>query len=491
MNSIKLKAQAKKLKYYNKNQDVSSDESAGELTSEDEELVSSNYVNRIYNNRYLCIKYLGRGTFSRVWLVLDIIENKFYAMKTIFPKYVEESQHEIEVNKKLKLIKPNYILVMEDSFFDSKRNELCIITKLLGKSVNDLLIFDDDNESIDLEKESIVLEKESVEDEHVHEDEDENEDEDETNNVSEIPDNFRSPSLRLLKKFIRDVSAGLCELHSNNMVHTDLKFENVLIDILSDNLKEIMNKVNELNLCNKYNELLTKNTPENYNELDKVKKKKLKRKIKDKIIKTLETYLKENNCLKFDNQESNQEKTQTIYDLENLNFDTFKFIVIDLGNVEYIDDRVQDEIMMRNYRPPENIISDYYDCKADMWTLGCLAYEFITNNYLFEVSRKRNSIDRDRYHLHKMYEYLGKMPKDMSLNSDFSKDLFDKKGNILKRKKCDFTDIEELLLDESTYEENEITEICNFLKKLLVYEPKLRLSSKQCYDNLWLKSLTL
>ena len=151
MNSIKLKAQAKKIKYYNKNEPDSSDESAGELTSEDEELVSNDYVNKIYNNKYLCIKYLGRGTFSRVWLVLDIIENKFYAMKTIFPKYVDDSQHEIQVNKKLQEIRPNYVLVMEDSFLDSKRNELCIITKLLGKSVNELLIFDDDNESIDLE----------------------------------------------------------------------------------------------------------------------------------------------------------------------------------------------------------------------------------------------------------------------------------------------------------------------------------------------------
>ena len=53
-----------------------------------------------------------------------------------------------------------------------------------------------------------------------------------------------------------------------------------------------------------------------------------------------------------------------------------------------------------------------------------------------------------------------------------------------------FTDIEELLLEESTYEENEITEICNFLKKLLVYNPKLRLSSKQCYDDSWLKNLS-
>ena len=57
-----------------------------------------------------------------------------------------------------------------------------------------------------------------------------------------------------------------------------------------------------------------------------------------------------------------------------MNFNNFKFIIIDLGNVEYIDDRVQDEIMIRNYRPPENIISEYYDYKADMW---CLIISFL------------------------------------------------------------------------------------------------------------------
>jgi serine/threonine-protein kinase SRPK3 len=476
MNILKLKAHAKKKKYFDTNDVSSSDDSDGELTEEDEELVSVDYVNRIYNNRYLCIKYLGRGTFSRVWLVLDIIDNKYYAMKTIFPKYVEESHHEIEVHKKLQPIKPNNVLVMEDSFLDNKRNELCLITKLLGKSVNELLMFEGDNQANDNESNPDI-------------DTESNPDIDNDNLSEKLNDvQFRSPSLRLLKKFIRDVSSGLCELHSRNMVHTDLKFENVLIDIISDNLNKIISHVNALELCNKYHELMKENTPNNYDDLDKAKKKKVKRKIKDKTMKMMENLLKENNCLNFDTINF-VENNQNIYDLENLNFDTFKFIVIDLGNVEYINDRVQDEIMMRNYRPPENIISEYYDCKADIWNLGCLVYEFITNNFLFEVSRKRNSIDRDRYHLHKMYEYLGKMPKEMTLNCDFSKDLFDKKGNILKKKNYDFTDIEELLLDESTYEENEITEVCNFLKKLLVYNPNIRLSSKQCYENEWLKSL--
>ena len=122
MNALKLKAQAKKEKYFNKNKnnEDSSDDSDGELTDENEEEVSIDYVNRIYNNKYLCIKYLGRGTFSRVWLVLDLLENKYFAMKTIFSKYIEDSKHEVEVNKKLQSINPNYVLVMQDSFLDTK-----------------------------------------------------------------------------------------------------------------------------------------------------------------------------------------------------------------------------------------------------------------------------------------------------------------------------------------------------------------------------------
>ena len=199
----------------------------------------------------------------------------------------------------------------------------------------------------------------------------------------------------------------------------------------------------------------------------------------------MENFLKENKSLEFSNID--ESKTINIYDIENLNFNTFKFVIIDLGNVEYIDDRVQDEIMMRSYRPPENIISDFYDCKSDMWSLGCLVYELITNKYLFEVSRRKNSIDRDRCHLHMMYEYLGKMPKSIYSSCDFSKDLFDNKGNIIKNKICEFTNLEKLFEDESTYSDYEIKEISIFLRKLLVYNHNQRLSSKDCYENIWLK----
>ena len=77
MNGLKLKAKAKKQKYFNQINDDTTDDSCGELTDEDEVEITNNYIYKIYNNKYLCIKYLGRGTFSRVWLVLDIFSNNF------------------------------------------------------------------------------------------------------------------------------------------------------------------------------------------------------------------------------------------------------------------------------------------------------------------------------------------------------------------------------------------------------------------------------
>ena len=64
-----LKALAKKKMYF-KNQ-PKSDHSDDSLTSDDEEEVSKDMLYTIYNNRYIVIKYLGRGTFCRTWLCYD------------------------------------------------------------------------------------------------------------------------------------------------------------------------------------------------------------------------------------------------------------------------------------------------------------------------------------------------------------------------------------------------------------------------------------
>ena len=102
------------------------------------------------------------------------------------------------------------------------------------------------------------------------------------------------------------------------------------------------------------------------------------------------------------------------FDIENLDLK-----IIDFGNAEHIDKRTQDEIMIRNYRP-KNIMNEYYDEKADVWSVGCIIYELFTGDYLSDINKNQKTIEKDREHLHQMFEILGKIPKNLALDCDFT-----------------------------------------------------------------------
>ena len=69
----------------------------------------------------------------------------------------------------------------------------------------------------------------------------------------------------------------------------------------------------------------------------------------------------------------------TDFDLSNL---TVK--LVDFGNGEFGENLIQEEIGLRSYRCPENIMNEHYDTKSDIWVVGCIAYELITGEYLLE-----------------------------------------------------------------------------------------------------------
>ena len=47
-------------------------------------------IGKLINDKYLVIKYIGKGTYSKVWCVLDIINNKYFALKIQDDKYLSK-----------------------------------------------------------------------------------------------------------------------------------------------------------------------------------------------------------------------------------------------------------------------------------------------------------------------------------------------------------------------------------------------------------------
>lgn len=477
MNALLSKAASKKQKWLqsNNNDDEIESDSQDSLSSDDEFDVSRDVVYSLYNNRYIPIKYLGRGTFSRVWLTYDIMDNRLCGMKVIFKKYSEDAKDEIKRNQKISSeldFSSDIRLSQMFDFFEIKSGETCLIYELLGVSIIDILNFYDDM----------------------------------------IP-------LHIVKKITKDVLLGLNSLHEIRIIHTDLKAENILTNIYKRGTlfyKDIFETKH--NFKSVYNKILEEVLPKNLSQMDKYKKKKVKRTCRARAGKRLAEHIKqivtqyvETESSKF--YETHQRET----DIEDLNLDldleddeedkmyTFKDYqneltistedlenqirvkLIDFGNCEFFDDKIQDEVSIRCYRPPENYMNSYYNEKADIWSLGCLIFEFLTGDYLFDIDMVDDATERDRLYLAEMFTILGKIPKKMCVECEYSKDLFDKKGRI---KKIDIPDTEHtsisaILVDEYNYQVETANEIEEVLMKFLNYRVNHRVSANEALSMNW------
>jgi serine/threonine-protein kinase SRPK3 len=431
MHRLVLKAQ--------KNKNYEPEDSDDSLTSDDENEVSEGFVGRIFGNSYLCIKYLGKGTFSKVWMVCNLKNGDLFAMKTQLPEFIEDTEHEIGILNKINHIynKDSRVGKLYESFKESFYGETyyCLIMELLGESISNIYdVFEDDL----------------------------------------IP-------LDVIRRILKDLLLGVNEFHIKRIIHTDLKMENILITQLGRSKRELIKWFEGLNSQEFIENRINQNLPENFSELNKVKKKSVKRKVRDRAFRSFSNYfldeLNKYNQIETDYEEYTRE------DLDRVNVK-----IVDFGNAEVEGDLNQEVISLRIYRPPENLMTSYYNTKTDIWTLGCIAYEFFTGDPLFEIKRLRNSIERDRCHISEMFKYLGKMPKSLCINCEFSKDLFDHKGRILKNRDIEEEDIKEIL-KVLEYSEDDCFLIESLLRDFLEYDVRIRKGGSQILNHLFFKNL--
>ena len=455
-----LKAQAKKQKYLKRIEKIRKEEdSDGYLSSDNEEEVSDSMVSKVLENQFFIVKYLGKGSFSKTWMVYDFLDDRFLALKIFEDKYDKEYNLELENFRRFKGEHHENVI----NFYG------CVECNLEGKYIRGLLL-ELLGDNID-----VLLKEEYDED----------------------------ISIDLVKGITRDILKGLDFIHSHRLVHNDMKFDNVLISKPNDKILEYIEKIKSLNIHQYYEQQINELTPQEIQMLDRKKRKMVKRKIKEKANKeTIKKFrndiIKINNSslenLKLniqeidegedkDEEEPKKEENivKTNYNLENLSVK-----IIDLGNAEIIGKMDSDEILARSYRPPENIINSYYDNKADIWVVGCMLYELFNGNSLFDLSDfKGKSIEKDRFHMALMFDVLGKIPKDMAMDCEFSEDIFDNKGRVIKNKGIETRDIKSELCERIKLETEECDEIYNLLTRILDYNPRTRPTCKEILESEW------
>ena len=366
-------------------------------------------IGNLYESRYRIVYKLGFGYFSTVWLAHDHVENNFKALKInkSSRSFRQAALDEIDILTKIK--KDNNCIHLYDNFeIEGKHGlHITLVTPVYGVSL------------------AHVLDK-----------------------GDKLP-------LDITKKCTIEILKGLIYLHDKiNIVHSDLKPDNILINEPSKSLVKLMEGYSPVKpgegplLLNK-----------NYRTLSKNQKKKFTKQAK-KGYKVPYT-----DKLQPDSRRILLDKITNL-------------TLIDFGTSCLTSDLQNYSVGTRNYRAPECILGETATIYSDMWALGCIIFEMLTNHYLFDPegadsNDSDSGYDTDEAHLVDIEERIGPVPKMGSWNEYYKSN-----GKL----KCldgelETTNLNEILIKECNIKEDEAFIIENILKIILIPTPKKRITA--------------
>jgi serine/threonine-protein kinase SRPK3 len=193
-------------------------------------------------------------------------------------------------------------------------------------------------------------------------------------------------------------------------------------------------------------------------------KKKIKKIAKEELKQILQEHIN-NICI-----ESSEEKE--IDDIDNISI-----VIADFGTIYKKSELENDtEIQTRYYRSPEVILQCWCDEKCDIWSTGCMIYELLTGEILFDPGKDKQH-DRDFHHIFWIYETIGPMAEWMKKKCPNRAKYFKKNGDLIV-KMPELWNLSDILKEsEKDINNPQIGLVKNLIDKMLIIDPKNRLTA--------------
>ncbi|KNE59420.1 CMGC/SRPK protein kinase [Allomyces macrogynus ATCC 38327] len=157
----------------------------------------------------------------------------------------------------------------------------------------------------------------------------------------------------------------------------------------------------------------------------------------------------------------------------------------DLGNGCWVDHHFTNDIQTRQYRCPEVILGASWGPSADMWSMGCLIFELITGDYLFDPqSGERFSKDDD--HIAQIVELLGPFPRHLALRGKYSSELFNRRGELRNIHRLKMWPLTSVLVEKYAFSRTEADRLANFLLPMIDLYPDRRATPAASLRSPWL-----
>jgi len=401
----------------------SESESDTDTDNQDEE--TYNFTGDFLNNQYIVLNKIGSGGCSSIWLSYNYIDSTFYILKIQFGDDLDDGVFENKVLVKCK--HPNIINICEN-FIIKINNEkrICLVLEVLGESLCSLL-------------------------DHKYK---------------------NGLSLNIIKKISRQLLSAIDYLHTNKkIIHTDIKVDNILLQEPSPRIKSMQTDFLKSNILTEFKKIY-----ESSSHIISTNRKK-KQKFLLNQQKKIYTNFKLNTIKLIENN-----IYSTISDLD-IRIDNCDIKLADMGLCMEIDNLYTDELQTEYYRSPEIILGSTFNEKIDIWSTGCVIFELLIGNLLFDP-KKSNDLSRSTNHLLDIIEIFGDFD-DLYLNKCKYKNKY--KNNLQNKIEIDYTNLCDYISSYNKLDNtNDCKEMSLFLSKFFDYNINKRYSANQLLQDKFL-----
>lgn len=173
--------------------------------------------------------------------------------------------------------------------------------------------------------------------------------------------------------------------------------------------------------------------------------------------------------------------------LEPGNADKLRIKIADLGNACWVHKHFTEDIQTRQYRALEVLIGAEYGTPADIWSTACMAFELATGDYLFEP-HSGEDYTRDEDHIAHVIELLGAIPPHFALSGRYSREYFNRRGELRHIANLKPWGLFEVLLEKYEWPLEQAAQFSDFLITMLELVPEKRATAAQCLEHPWLNS---